>query len=199
MTQEYAALVVGVDIALLVVGTVQFLGLLKAAVADFTKLVAREEAALRVISDRLQAGEEPTRDELQLAADQTRPRQVLRPIGLIALGLAWALMSTALLFGVVFTVFWSADEDEGPASLLATYTAFVTAISATLLVVEALVQSMRLLNTPWSEISPERAGMSPTLYNAAVATVEEYRRTHRRTIPVQADPDSPTTADTSAQ
>ncbi|MFF4756904.1 hypothetical protein ACWD5R_44625 [Streptomyces sp. NPDC002514] len=43
MTDEYAALVVGVDIALLVVGTVEILGLLKAASAGARTLVERED------------------------------------------------------------------------------------------------------------------------------------------------------------
>ncbi|MFI9155513.1 hypothetical protein [Streptomyces sp. NPDC053367] len=199
MTQEYAALVVGVDIALLVVGTVQILSLLKAAVADFKKLVAREDAALTVISDRLQAGDEPTRDELQAAVDQSRPRQVLPPIGLSFLGLLWALVSAALLLAIVVTVFWAADENPGPARLLATYTAWITAISATLLVLEALVQSARLMNALEEEEGTERAGMSPALYNAAVAKVEEYRHTQRQAVPVQADPDPQTTTDTPGQ
>ncbi|MFI9801944.1 hypothetical protein [Streptomyces sp. NPDC052302] len=195
MTEEYAALVVGVDIALLVVGTVQILGLLKAARADAEKVFARQDAAVRVISDRLQAGEEPTPEELEVAAELGRVRQILPTVGLLVLSHLWMVLSAALLFAVTATVFWAAIEGRGSAPLLASYTAWVTAASAVLLVVEALIQSVRLLK---AEVE-EGGGLDPTLYNEALAKLDEYRSTQRQIGPIQAAPDSQTPTASPAQ
>lgn len=197
MTEDYAALVVGVDIALLVVGTVQILGLLKAATADARKIVAREDAALRVISDRLQAGEEPTPEELEAAAELSRPRVLLPTFGLMALSQLWAVLSTALLISVTVTVFWAAAEDHGPTPLLASYTAWVTAISAVFLVLEALAQSAHLAHTVLNDDS-QRASMGPALYNEALAKLHEYRSTQRQ-LPTQPSRNAQTTPDGSQQ
>ncbi|MFL4901768.1 hypothetical protein ACJ6WF_00920 [Streptomyces sp. MMS24-I2-30] len=197
MTDEYAALVVGVDIALLVVGTVEILGLLKAASAGARTLVEREDAALRMISDRLQAGEEPTPEELEAAVEASCPRLLLPTFGLMALSLLWAAPSMALLISVTVTVFWAATEAHGRIPLLASYTAWVTLISAALLVLEALAKSARLAHTVLDDDS-QRAVMGRALYDEALAKLNEHRSTQGRP-PSQLARNAETTAGGSQQ
>ncbi|MFF4756765.1 hypothetical protein ACWD5R_43160 [Streptomyces sp. NPDC002514] len=150
-----------------------------------------------MISDRLQAGEEPTPEELEAAVEASRPRLLLPTFGLMALSLLWAAPSMALLISVTVTVFWAATEAHGRIPLLASYTAWVTLISAALLVLEALAKSARLAHTVLDDDS-QRAVMGRALYDEALAKLNEHRSTQGRP-PSQLARNAETTAGGSQQ
>ncbi|MFE7876755.1 hypothetical protein [Streptomyces sp. NPDC057417] len=181
MSNEYAALVVSVDAALLVVGAVQFHALAKAAAAKTTSLLERREASMRALARRLQAGEEPTPEELE-AAGQRSGASLFSTAVLGLLGSTWGVLSVALVFAVVATVIWAASEDPDSAPWLATYTVWVTFVSAHFLVLEALVRFVAVVRSI-PEADSVRSNIGPELYDQAMHKLNEYRQAQRQPGP----------------
>lgn len=85
----------------------------------------------------------------------------------------------ALVFGIVATVFWAA-----------TYTAWVTFLSAQLLVVEALCRFVGAVKSiPEPDIV--RSNLGPDLYDQAVTRLNEYRGAQRQPLPVPDEAKTP--------
>lgn len=184
MSKEYAALAVSVDAALLVVGTVQSHTLAKSATATFVRLQKRRETAMRALSNRLQAGEEPTAEELAQADRHSRP-SFLPAASVGLLGSLWGVLSMALVTGLVGSVFWTATENPGPAPWLANFTAWATFVSANFLVLEAAVQFAGAVRAiPEADVA--RSNIGADLYDQATQRLNEYRHARRRPEP---DPD----------
>ncbi|WP_030797203.1 hypothetical protein [Streptomyces sp. NRRL S-337] len=143
MTDNYAALVMSVDAGLLVVGAVQSHGTVTTVRERIRAVNQRHAAAMRVIADRLRAGEEPTNAELHRAHDLSRKatgdlrRRFERPA---TVGLMWAIMSVWLVVSVVATLWWSAMEGHGRAPWLAEGTLAATALATLVLLAETILR-----------------------------------------------------------
>ncbi|WP_261957943.1 hypothetical protein [Streptomyces nigrescens] len=143
MTDNYAAIVMSVDAGLLVVGAVQSHGTINTIRERIRAVNQRHAAAMRVIADRLRAGEEPTDAELQRAHGLARKatgdlrRRFERPA---TVGLMWVIMSFWLVVSVMATLWWSATEGHGQASWLAEGTLAATALATLVLLAETVLR-----------------------------------------------------------
>ncbi|GAB7035805.1 hypothetical protein AB0G35_15165 [Streptomyces sp. NPDC021749] len=143
MTDDYAAIVMSVDAGLLVGGAVQAHGTINTVKERVRAVNERHAAAVRVIADRLRAGEEPTHAELSRAHRWARKaagdlrRRFERPA---TVGLLWAVMSLWLAVSVIATLWWSATAGHGRAPWLAAATLATTALATLVLLAETALR-----------------------------------------------------------
>ncbi|RPK56109.1 hypothetical protein EES42_41220 [Streptomyces sp. ADI95-17] len=175
MSGDYAAIVTSVDTGLLVVGAVQAHSTIN-VVRDRVRAVnERHASAVRVIADRLRAGEEPTNGELFRARNLARratgdlERRFERPV---IMAIAWAWSTITLVISVIATLWWVASKGDGPAPMLVAFTLSATAFAASALLAETALRFIWALAEAGDDLEREQAqreeaavDMDPELYH----------------------------------
>ncbi|MEU3693803.1 hypothetical protein [Streptomyces narbonensis] len=153
MSNDFAAIISSINIAVLVIGSIQHYVLLKKYIADVSQKAPLDMERRRVLIDRMKAtGVKPTRDELAEVHEGDVEREDNYPPGLIAAGvgsLLWVFLCTALVFVqvkvLVWAALWGAVENPPPAKTLAIVSCVVTAAA----IVAVLVESVAHLWLPF--------------------------------------------------
>ncbi|MFD8542528.1 hypothetical protein [Streptomyces sp. NPDC059649] len=186
MTDNYAAIVMSVDAGLLVVGAVQAHGTINTVRERIRAVNQRHTAAVRVIADRLRAGEEPTHAELSRAHGLARKatgdlrRRFERPA---TVGLMWAIMSFWLVVSVIATLWWSAMEGHGQAPWLAEGTWAATAAATIVLLAETVLRFWWAGEAATDDLEQQQlqrqgaaVDMDAELYHRVTQRLDEFAR-----------------------
>lgn len=184
MSNDYAALVAGVDSALLLVGAVQTHSLIKLAIHQGNLSDERTDELVRGIGDRLRAGEDPTEDELATASEAffgswAAAKSYARPA---AMSMVWFLASAVLVISLVGTILWGAIDHHGPWRPMALYTFLASVVGAVVLLLDV---GLRVLwdTEPMLEERTDAADMDPTLRDEVFRRLREHRRAPRQAPP----------------
>ncbi|CAM5607628.1 hypothetical protein SVIRM249S_06033 [Streptomyces viridochromogenes] len=144
MSDDYAALVTTIILAVLLIGTVQTYTLMRAWTDRFVDTAQQYTSSRRQALEAIRRGEEPASHDLNglvAAVGQARPTQLLAKVWPVLVGTSiWFAVCAVLVSLQIRILFWSATHQPETDPALAKLAFVVTAGSLALLVLEVVIR-----------------------------------------------------------
>ncbi|MEU2310177.1 hypothetical protein [Streptomyces misionensis] len=164
MSNDYAAIVSSVIVAILVVGFVELHDLKKRAREQVLADESQNLPRLQVVFDRLRAGHQLTEAELQTAIAVREERRAMGATFVFQwwLSTAWTFLCGVLISALGLTLLWAAIDGHGPARWLAWYTLLCTGLGILVVLIGAVMKGAaesramrRALQSQWDSFDSE--------------------------------------------
>ncbi|MFC7844632.1 hypothetical protein [Streptomyces sp. NPDC057382] len=144
MSDDYAALVTAIILAVLLIGTVQTYTLMRMWTDRFVETAQQYASSRRQALEAIRRGEEPAPDDLNglaTAVGQAGPMQLLAKVWPVLVGTSiWFGVCAVLVAVQIRILFWSATHQPETDPALAKLAFFVTAGSVALLILEVVIR-----------------------------------------------------------
>ncbi|MFF6911545.1 hypothetical protein [Streptomyces sp. NPDC012466] len=142
MSDDYAALITTIILAVLLIGTVQTYTLLRAWTNSYAETAGHYVEAHNRVVAAVTAGNDPDSEDLELISAVAAPRRLLLLAWpAVTAGSAWLTVCALLVTVQIKVLLWSATHQPETDPQLARWAFYVTSGSVVLLLMEGLVRA----------------------------------------------------------
>jgi hypothetical protein len=143
MSDDYAALITTIILAVLLIGTVQTYSLLRAWTNSYAEIARRYVEAWNRAGDAARNGSDPDDEDLEQISIVATPRRLLLLAWpAMAAGVAWLSICALLVILQIKVLLWSATHEPARDPQLAKWTFYATSGSVVLLLIEGLARAV---------------------------------------------------------
>lgn len=193
MSDDYAALLTTLIVAVLAVGTIQTYTLMKRWGDTETERVRLTSQARERVLEAMRQGQDPGEEDLRQAFVPVFNLGMNRKaVPAYVAGFVWVVVVTTLGAFQVKILRWAAAEGDPADPQLARKAFYAVSIAIALLLAEGMIRAFsQMLSEQWTAVKPLRQ-YSRSERRRAIRTVRQFRKTGQ--VPTPASPPTPPNA-----